>query len=165
MRTVTAKFGGSSLADAAQFKKVREIILSDPARRFIVVSAPGKRFDGDIKVTDLLIEAWEKARAGQDFDGLLTRIGERFDEIARGTGTPFDVQSELTLIRQGLLAMPYRDYALSRGEYLCARLMAGYLGREFVDPAFVVCFDREGLWTRTPRARRSKNAWRGLTAR
>ena len=145
MRTVTAKFGGSSLADAAQFKKVKEIILADPARRFIVVSAPGKRFDGDIKVTDLLIEAWEKARAGQDFDEILTHIGERFDEIARGTGTPFDVQSELTLIRQGLLAMPYRDYALSRGEYLCARLMAGYLGREFVDPAFVVCFDREGL--------------------
>ena len=75
MRTVTAKFGGSSLADAAQFKKVKEIILADPARRFIVVSAPGKRFDGDVKVTDLLIEAWEKARAGEDFNAILNRIG------------------------------------------------------------------------------------------
>ncbi len=143
MRTITAKFGGTSLADAAQFKKVKDIILADPARRFIVVSAPGKRFESDVKVTDLLISAWEKAIAGQNFDPEMGRIRARFEDIARGIGVDMAVEEEIGLISRSLEAMPYRDYALSRGEYLCGKLMARFLGLPFLDPARAIFFDRE----------------------
>ena len=81
MRTVIAKFGGTSLADAGQFRKVKAIIEQDPARRVIVASAPGKRFPEDIKVTDLLLACYEQAQRGEPFEETLGKIRERFDEI------------------------------------------------------------------------------------
>ena len=78
MKTVVAKFGGTSLADAEQFRKVREIITSDPSRRFIVASAPGKRFPEDIKITDLLLQSLQKAQTGENFETDLACIRDRF---------------------------------------------------------------------------------------
>ena len=82
--TKVVKFGGSSLADAKQFKKVADIILSDPERRFVVASAPGKRFIEDVKVTDMLYGCYDLAEAGKDFDGALADIKARYDEIIEG---------------------------------------------------------------------------------
>ena len=88
-RIVVAKFGGTSVADAGQVRKISDIVRSDPARRFIVVSAPGKRFSDDIKVTDLLLDLYEKAKAGQPIEAELRQIKMRFREIIDGLGISF----------------------------------------------------------------------------
>lgn len=144
MRTYAVKFGGSSLADAGQFEKVRAIIDADPARRYIVVSAPGKRSAGDTKVTDMLEDCWSLARRGAEFGGILNKVKQRFDDIIEGLGLCMDLDSEFETIRVCLGALPQRDYALSRGEYLCAKLMARYLEAAFIDPAECVRFSSDG---------------------
>ncbi len=144
MRTVVAKFGGTSLADAAQFQKVRDIVRADPARRFIVASAPGKRSPEDVKVTDLLFSCYEKAAAGEDFSVDLDAVGARLRGIVDGLGLDFPLADELDTLREHLRHEPQRDYVLSRGEYLNSRLLAAYLGFTFVDPEWCVCFDVTG---------------------
>ena len=141
---VVAKFGGTSLADAGQFARVRDIVLKDPSRRYIVVSAPGKRFPEDRKVTDLLLDAYEKAVAGESFEAELKKIRMRFQEIIDGLEITFPLDEELELLEQSLRGEPMKDYCASRGEYLTAKIMAAYLGFTFVDPAWCVCFDDDG---------------------
>ena len=143
-RIVVAKFGGTSVADAAQVRKISDIVRSDPARRFIVVSAPGKRFSDDIKVTDLLLDLYEKAKAGQPFADELRQIKMRFREIINGLGISFPLDEEFEILEQSLRTEPMRDYTASRGEYLTAKIVAKYLGFTFVDPAWCVCFDQDG---------------------
>ena len=154
---VVAKFGGTSVADAAQLRKISTIIRSNPERRFIVVSAPGKRFPEDIKVTDLLLTCYEKAIAGQSFEAELEQIRLRFREIIEGLKMVFPLNEEIRILEQSLLTDPQRDYTASRGEYLTARIMAQYLGFTFVDPAWCICFDEDGhlnsvMTSRTMRA-------------
>lgn len=144
MRTVVAKFGGTSLADAGQFRKVQQIIKSDPDRRFIVVSAPGKRFPDDIKVTDLLLKCWENAAEKRDFMPELRAVRQRFGDILLELGLDFPLDREMTILRDRLENDPQRDYVISRGEYLNARIMAALLGFSFVDPEWCVCFDENG---------------------
>ncbi len=144
MKTVVAKFGGTSLSDAAQFHKVRKIIEQDPARRFIVASAPGKRFADDVKVTDLLLDCYEKAVQGQDFGPVLKRIRNRFQKILPDLGLKFPLDEVTDALRTHLETDPQRDYVLSRGEYLNSRILAAWLGFTFVDPAWCVCFDENG---------------------
>ena len=156
-RIVVAKFGGTSVADAAQFRKIKEIVEANPERRFIVVSAPGKRFPDDIKVTDLLLNCYEKARAGESFDSEFEQIRQRFREIIDGLKMDFPLDSELETLRQSLRTEPMKDYTASRGEYLTARIMSKYLGFTFVDPAWCICFDENGqlnapMTSRTMRA-------------
>ena len=91
MQTYVAKFGGSSLADAEQFKKVAAIVKAKPARRYVVASAPGKRSSDDIKVTDLLYACYNAAVAAEDFMPVLDQIKERFDEIIRDCGIRFEI--------------------------------------------------------------------------
>ena len=144
MRTVVAKFGGTSLASAGQFRKIKEIVASDPDRRFIVVSAPGKRFAEDVKITDLLLDCYEQAVAGGDFENSLAQIQARFREIMEELALDFPLAEEIAVLRDHLRNDPQRDYVASRGEYLNARLMAAYLGFTFVDPEWCVCFDESG---------------------
>ena len=144
MRTVVTKFGGTSLAGAEQFRRVREIIEADPDRRFVVASAPGKRFDGDVKVTDLLLRLYDRAAAGKDFEPDLQAVGARFGEIMAGLGLALPLDGELEALREHLRREPRRDYVVSRGEYLNSRLLAAWLGFTFVDPEWCVCFDDEG---------------------
>ena len=156
-RIVVAKFGGTSVADAGQFRKIREIVEANPERRFIVVSAPGKRFPDDIKVTDLLLACYEKAAAGQSFAAEFEQIRQRFRAIIDGLKMDFPLDSELEILRNSLLTEPMKDYTASRGEYLTARIMSKYLGFTFVDPAWCVCFDQDGqlnapMTSRTMRA-------------
>ena len=156
-KLIVAKFGGTSVADAAHFHKISEIVHNNPQRRFIVVSAPGKRFPEDRKVTDLLLDCYEKAAAGQSFAEELAQIEDRFQEILTGLGMRFPLKEEMEIFAQSLLTDPQRDYAASRGEYLTARIMAAFLGFTFVDPAWCVYFDEDGqldmaMTSRTMRA-------------
>ncbi len=144
MKTVTTKFGGSSLASAAQFRKVGAILASDPDRRFVVASAPGKRDSGDTKVTDLLYRCHDLAAAGEDFGPVLEQIRKRFADIAGELGVAFDADAELAPIREHLRNQPERDFMASRGEYLNSRLLAAWLGWPFVDAAECVRFHADG---------------------
>ena len=89
------KFGGSSLANAAQLNKVMDIVLADPARRIVVVSAPGKRHSGDTKVTDLLIELAETAVKGENTDRQFGAVVERYAEIAQALNLGEDIIREI----------------------------------------------------------------------
>ena len=145
MRTVVAKFGGTSMADAGQFEKIREIISEDPDRRYIVVSAPGKRFPEDEKITDLLLQCWKEASGEEDFESTLEQIRRRFEDIIRGLSLDFPLEEEIEILRRHLQTDPQKDYTASRGEYLSARILAAYLGYTFVDPEWCVCFDENGV--------------------
>ena len=144
MKTIVAKFGGTSLASAGQFLKTRAIVQSDPARRFIVVSAPGKRFDEDIKITDLLLRCYEAAARGELFEADLSIIEYRFREIVAELQLELPLEPEFEALREHLMNNPRRDYVLSRGEYLSARMLSALLGYTFVDPEWCVCFDDAG---------------------
>mgnify|MGYP000000527387 FL=1 len=138
------KFGGSSLADANQFKKVASIILSDPSRVFVVASAPGKRDDTDEKVTDMLLDCYAKAASGNDFDAQLAKIKARFDSISAALELPITLDGEFETIRENLTKGCTRDYVASRGEYLNSKLLASFLGFDFIDPAGFIFFDADG---------------------
>lgn len=140
------KFGGSSLASAQQFKKVGDIIRSDEARKYVVPSAPGKRFDGDTKVTDMLYHCYAVAQEGKKFDDLLKKIKERYDEIISGLGLSLSLEEEFKVIKEQFKAKAGSDYAASRGEYLNGIIMANYLGYEFIDSATVIFFKEDGTF-------------------
>lgn len=135
MERIVAKFGGSSVADARQIKKVRAIIEADSRRRIIVVSAPGKRHAGESKLTDLLYLCHEMAAMDTDISEPFELIRNRYAEISSELDIHNGVLHELEEFREDLLRGCSRDYAVSRGEYFSARLIADYLGAEFVDPA------------------------------
>ena len=139
-----AKFGGSSLASAEMFKKVGAIIKADPSRRYVVDSAPGKRSKDDTKVTDLLYRCYGEAAQGKNFDRTFRQIRTRFDEIIAGLGLDFSLTRDFEEIHKKFESQVGVDYAASRGEYLNGKILAKYLGFEFVDPATVICFDRDG---------------------
>ena len=145
MNSKTVKFGGSSLADANQFRKVKAIITSDPERRYVVPSAPGKRFSDDIKITDLLYTCQRLAANGEDFSEPLEKIRTRYLEIAKDLELSFDPTDELDRIAFRLKEGATKDFAASRGEYLNGMLLADYLGFPFVDAAEVVCFNESGV--------------------
>ena len=138
------KFGGSSLASAEQFQKVGNIIRADQDRRFVVPSAPGKRFDGDTKVTDMLYGCYAAAEAGEDFSDKLKAIRARYDEIIQGLGLDLSLDDEFAVIAENFAAKAGSDYAASRGEFLNGKVMAAYLGYEFIDAASVILFDEDG---------------------
>ena len=138
------KFGGSSLANAEQFQKVGDIIRSDESRRYVVPSAPGKRFSADTKVTDLLYTCYGKAEAGEDFADVLTEIKGRFYEIIKGLNLDLSLEEEFRQIEADFKAHAGNEYAASRGEFLNGKVMAAYLGYEFIDSATVIRFDKNG---------------------
>lgn len=144
MQTSVVKFGGSSLASAQQYKKVADIINADPSRRFVVASAPGKRSSDDIKVTDMLYKCFAIAAEGGDYEQQLGLIKDRFTAIADELNIEFDIDSEIDVIRNQLSANPSAEYMASRGEYLNSKLLALYLGYEFIDAAQVIRFNEDG---------------------
>ena len=144
MQKYVAKFGGSSLADAGQFEKVKNIIKEKPCRRYIVASAPGKRNKEDIKVTDMLYACYDRAVAGEDFTEDLNNIKLRFSGIMEALSIELNLDSEINKIAEHLSNGPSRDYMASRGEYLNSRLLAAYLGFQFVDAAECIFFDENG---------------------
>ena len=144
LEKIVTKFGGSSLADDEQFKKVRSILELEPARRYLVPSAPGKRFKEDEKVTDLLYRCQALAAQGKDFTGEFAKIADRYVSIARGLKLETEINGRLEEVRAGIAAGKNKDWVASRGEYLNGLLMADYLGWRFVDAADGVRFDENG---------------------
>ena len=139
------KFGGSSLADAKQFEKVANIIRSDKDRAFVVVSAPGKRFKEDTKVTDMLYGCYESAAKGEDFSKVFEKIEERYRDIISALGLGVSLEKEFERIRQAFIGRAGRDYAASRGEYLNAIIFADYIGYDFIDASDVIFFREDGV--------------------
>ncbi|MBQ1217519.1 MAG: aspartate kinase, partial [Clostridia bacterium] len=139
------KFGGSSLADADQFRKVAAIVKADPANRFVVASAPGKRFPEDVKVTDLLLECYQLARAKKPIDEPFGKIESRFREIIADLGLNLSLESEFATIRLVIKNRAGRDYVASRGEYLNSMILAEYLGYAFLDAEDSIFFTEEGV--------------------
>ncbi len=138
------KFGGSSLADSAQFTKVGNIIKSDARRKFVVPSAPGKRYKGDTKVTDLLYACYAKAEKNSDFSSEFSQIKARYNEIIKGLSLTVSLDDEFAEIEKNFKAHVGSDYAASRGEYLNGILMAAFLGFEFIDARTVIFFNEHG---------------------
>ncbi len=146
MDTKVVKFGGSSLADAGQFRKVADIVLAEPERRFVVASAPGKRHSSDIKVTDMLYGCYDQAVKGESFDKEFEAIEERFNSIIRELGLELSLEKEFSNIKNAFAHRAGRDYAASRGEYLNSIILASFLGYDFVDPAGYIRFDEAGVF-------------------
>jgi len=144
MGVKTAKFGGSSVADGIQLAKIKDIIEADKERRYIVVSAPGKRFDGDSKITDLLFMCKAQADHNIPYEQLLQVITDRYSAIKYNLGVDVDIDSEYEIIRKKLADGCSEDYIASRGEYLSAILVAAYLGYDFVDTEGLILFDSKG---------------------
>lgn len=145
MSNKVVKFGGSSLADANQFRKVAAIIRSDEKRRYVVPSAPGKRFSDDIKITDMLYKCAELAVNNADFSEDFQLIKNRYNEIIAELGIDMSLDSEFDAIVSELKSRPARDFAASRGEYLNGKILANYLGYNFVDAADIIVFDTKGV--------------------
>mgnify|MGYP003299726797 CR=1 FL=1 len=138
------KFGGSSLADANQFRKVADIIKSDDKRRYVVPSAPGKRFSDDIKVTDMLYKCYDEVCNGADPIAAFLPIAERFNGIISDLGLTISLDREYETIMTNFKMKAGRDYAASRGEYLNGIILANYLGFNFVDAAQGIFFGADG---------------------
>ena len=138
------KFGGSSLADAAQLRKVRAIVEGHDDRRFIVPSAPGRRSPDDEKVTDLLYRSHEAAANGRPIEPLFDQISERYGKIVADLGLEFDLGPALSLVHDRIRDGAGASYAASRGEYLSGLLMAKLLDRPLIDPVEMIRFDERG---------------------
>ena len=143
MDIVTAKFGGSSLASAEQFKKVKKIVEADKRRRYVVPSAPGKVTSNDTKVTDLLYLCYDLARHNINFDDGFVLLKDKYREIVKGIDVDLDIEALFDKIYQALLKGESREFIASRGEYLNGIILAKYLGYEFVDAKDVIFFDED----------------------
>jgi len=144
MGVKVAKFGGSSVADGIQLAKIKEIIKKDPERRYVVVSAPGKRYEGDNKITDLLYLCRTHIEHNLPFDQVFQVVCDRFTAMAVGLGIDVDLTEHFDKIRRKLLEGSSEDYIASRGEFLNAIITAAYLGYDFVDAAGLILFDENG---------------------
>lgn len=138
------KFGGSSVANATQFKKVKDIILSDPSRQFVVVSAAGKENAEDNKITDLLYLCHAHLKYNIDCSHIFNMIEQKFISIAEDLQLTFDIKGELAKLKSELSKNMDLDYLVSRGEYLTSLLMAEYLGYTFVDAKDIIFFHYDG---------------------
>ena len=139
------KFGGSSMADAGQYQKVKDIVLSDPSRKVVVVSAAGKRFSGDHKITDLLYLSHAHTQYGVDCSPIFDMISARYLEIRDELGLDLDLETEFAELKTRLNAKKVsQDELVSRGEYFSAKLIAAFLGFKFVDAADWIRFSLDG---------------------
>ncbi len=146
MAVKVAKFGGSSLADAKQILKMRDIIIADESRKYVVPSAPGKRFSEDTKVTDMLYALHKSAENGEDLTQIFAKIRERYIQIRDDLNLKIEIEKYLDEILKNVTAGANADYAASRGEYLNGLLIADLLGYDFIDAAEVIFFDTEGRY-------------------
>jgi aspartate kinase len=146
MTLKVCKFGGTSVADAAQLRRVKAIVDADAGRRWVVPSAPGKRNRSDHKITDLLYLCHEHARRGVGFDEVFNLISGRYLTIVSELGLKLDIREILSEIRSRIGAGANADYCASRGEFVNGHIVAALLGWPFVDPAEIVLFDERGAF-------------------
>ena len=146
MGKIVTKFGGSSLSDASQFQKVKSILDMDKRRCYVVPSAPGRRFDGDDKVTDLLYKCFRMHKNGEDIRPVFKLVRERFMKIKEDLGLEIDIEEYLDEVERDILADASADYCASRGEYLNGLLLADYLDFMFLDPKDFIFFNKDGTF-------------------
>ncbi|MBX4264269.1 aspartate kinase [Clostridium estertheticum] len=144
MQVKVSKFGGSSLCDSGQFQKVKDIVLSDDMRCYIVPSAPGKRSKSDYKITDLLYLCHEHVEKSLPFDELFKLIEERYISLCSELKLSINMLEYLRILKKKIIDGASEDYVASRGEYLNALMLAEYLGYEFVDAAELIVFTKDG---------------------
>ena len=144
MGLIVAKFGGSSAADGIQIRKIKAIVEGDPARRFVVVSAPGKRFPTDSKITDMLYLIKTQVDIGAPYEQVLQVVKERYLGLEADLHVSVGIEKEFAVIEEKLQAGATADYLASRGEYLSAKIVAAFLGYEFIDTAGLVLFNEKG---------------------
>ncbi len=140
------KFGGSSLADAEHFRMVESIVTADACRRYVVPSAPGKRFKEDDKITDLLYKCYEVSGDPAKLKEVFARVIERYELIIKGLGLDLDLNEEYEQVQRSILHHAGRDYAASRGEYLNGIILANLLRYDFIDAAEVIRFSDNGAF-------------------
>lgn len=155
---IITKFGGSSLASSAQFKKVKSIVTADKRRTVVVVSAPGKRFPGDNKLTDLLYILHGHLKYGVSDDGIWESVAARYREIAESLQIG-DIDRLLREFASTLSKNTDLNFLVSRGEYFCARLMSEYLGYAFVDAADILRFSFDGSLQLEESEKRTREAY------
>lgn len=146
MQTIVVKFGGSSLANADQIRKAAAIIREKSARRYVVVSAPGKSFPEDTKVTDLLYSCYDRAVHHEEYESVLSIIEGRFADIIKELEVELDLSADFAALRHNLDTCPSADYAASRGEYLNARVISAFLGYPMLDTADYIRFTEDGKY-------------------
>ena len=146
MSVKVVKFGGTSLADAEQFRRVAAIVKADPSRKYVVASAPGKRFKDDIKVTDLFYQCYSLAKKREDITEIYQQITDRYNTIIKDLGISFDISGELEYVKNAMLSHSGRDFAASRGEYLNSIILAKYMGFDFIDAENVIHFKENGTF-------------------
>jgi len=139
-----AKFGGSSMADAAHYRQVKSILDADPARTVIVVSAAGKRFSDDHKITDLLYLCHAHVTYGVSCDSIFADIRDRYLSIRDELGVTLDLEKDFDELKAKIDSKISQDELVSRGEYFSAKLMAAYLGFDFVDASMWLNFNFDG---------------------
>lgn len=144
MGVKVAKFGGSSVADGIQLTKTKAIINADPDRKFIVVSAPGKRFESDNKITDLLYLCQTHMEQNIPYDQVFQVVTDRFAAVKMNLDIDVDLQTHFDAIHEQMKQETTSDYIASRGEYLSAVLVAAFMGYDFVDTAGLILFDNKG---------------------
>ena len=144
MGVKVAKFGGSSVADKFQIEKLKEIVTADKDRRYVIVSAPGKRFDTDTKMTDILYLCHTHREHNFPYNQLLQVVEDRFTATAANLDTKVNIAKEFDIIRENLEKGCTPDYIASRGEYLSAMLTADFLGFDFVDTQELILFSDNG---------------------
>jgi len=145
MSLKVCKFGGSSLADAEHFLKVRAIIKSDPERKIVVVSAPGKRFSDDVKITDMLLLCHSMLEQGLDIAPVFQKIRTRYKEIVQDLNIDIHIDALLDETENDMRRIATKDFMASRGEYLCGKIVATWLGARFVEPAEYLQIESSGL--------------------
>ncbi|AZV58064.1 aspartate kinase [Clostridium sp. AWRP] len=141
---IVAKFGGSSLANDKQFKKVKEIVLQDKRRRYIIVSAPGKTFEKDYKVTDLLYKCYCCVDNKNLFENYFNIIEGKYVSICNNLRLDLDIKKFLYAIKNDFFNGASKDYILSRGEYLNGLIFSKFMNFTFIDPSDIISFKQNG---------------------
>ena len=144
MNTIVTKFGGSSLADSIHFKKVKNIIEGNSHRKYVIPSAPGKRFSKDFKVTDLLYLCHAHVQSGIPLDDVFKLISDRYHAIVTELNLNLDLDDYLNIIKSDIENGASSDYTASRGEYLNGIILANYLNIDFIDAKDVIKFNKYG---------------------
>mgnify|MGYP005776043193 FL=1 len=161
MAVKVCKFGGTSMADGNVMNRVKSIIDSDKDRKFVVVSAPGKRYSGDVKVTDMLYECYREVEEKGSCGAAFALIRNRFTSIVKELNIDFDIGSVLDETEARINREKSEDFTASRGEYLSARVMAEVLGAKFIDAEDVIFFDKNGAYDAEKSDRAINEALRG----
>ncbi|MDE7209142.1 MAG: aspartate kinase, partial [Clostridia bacterium] len=162
MSITVAKFGGTSMADAKAITKVAEIIKQDAKRRYVVVSAPGKRFSQDHKVTDMLYACYHDLQINGECKDTFDKIRDRFKGIVADLAIDLNIDSYLDKVEEEMNKYDSAEFCASRGEYLSAVIMAKVLGYKFIDAKDIMVFDENGDFQAELTNEKVKNALAGV---